>query len=183
MSQLLAHLWQCWHISAVFKQVLWVILFLLHLSKDIFPCHFRSVRHMDIIEDSYYLRRNHSSYIHVLKDDASHEEMKSLFLGDFYSKVVNVVGMTKSKSLRDSWPMWTKSPCDNVPPQLTNVWTQFSGFRKGFICFTDFYETIFKYWLLSLPVLTIFLIEAYWRISHVESSKGLHNIGLHLVTY
>ena len=70
--------------------------------------------------------------------------MKSLFLSDFYSKVVNAVSMTKSKSLGDSWLMWTKSPCDNVPPQLTNVWTQFSGFRKGFICFTDFYENIFQ---------------------------------------
>ena len=79
-----------------------------------------------------------------MKDDTGLEGVKFLFLSDFYSKVLNAVAMTRSKTLRDSWLMWTKSPCDNVPPQLTNVWTQFSGFRKCFICFTDFYETIFQ---------------------------------------
>ena len=105
---------------------------------DIFLTNFRSVRHLDIIEDSYYLRRNHSSYIHVLKDDAGHEEVKSLFLSDFFSKVLNAVALTRSKSRSDSFLMWTKSPCDTKAPKLTNVWTKFSGFRKDLIYFIDF---------------------------------------------
>ena len=79
-----------------------------------------------------------------MKDDTGLEGVKFLFLSDFYSKVLNAVAMTRSKTLRDSWLMWTKSPCDNVAPQLTNVWTQFSGFRKGFICLIYFYETVFQ---------------------------------------
>ena len=46
-----------------------------------------------------------------------------------------------------------------------------------------FMKPYFNSWLLSLSVLTIFLIETYWRIFHVESSKVQHNIGHPLVTY
>ena len=92
--------------------------------------NFRSNRNLPIVEDSYYLRRNQSFYIHVLNDGADREEVESLFLSNFYSKVLNPVAITRGKS-KDSFLVWTKSPCDSVPPKLANVWTKSSGFRQG----------------------------------------------------
>ena len=91
----------------------------------------RSNRNLPIVEDSYYLRRNQSFYIHVLNDGADQEEVGSLFLSNFYSKVLNAVAITRSKS-KDSFLVWTKSPCDSVPPKLANIWTKSSGFRQGY---------------------------------------------------
>ena len=109
---------------------------MLLLTEAIFNfTYYRSVRHLDKIEDSHYLRRNQSFYIHVLNDDAGHEEVKSLFLSNFYRKILNAVVLTKKRSPKSSFLMWTKSPCNSVAPKLTNVWTEASGFRKDFyIC-------------------------------------------------
>lgn len=115
---------------------------LLHTGAIFNFTYYRSVIHLDKIEDSlwygidgfedsYYLRRNQSFYIHVLNDDAGHEEVKSLFLSNFYGKILNAVALTKNRSPESSFSMWTKSPCDSVAPKLTNVWTEASGFRKG----------------------------------------------------
>ena len=93
----------------------------------------RSVRHEDKGEHSYYLRRNQSFYIHVLNDWTTQEEVKSLFLSDFYSKVLNTVAVIWDNSAKDSLSMWTKSPCDSMGPKLTNVWKKSSGFRKVYI--------------------------------------------------
>ena len=82
------------------------------------------------MDDSYYLRRNQSFYIHVLNDDVDQEKVESLFLSNFYSKVLNAVALTKSKS-KDSFMVWTKSPCDSVLPKLANIWSKSSGFREG----------------------------------------------------
>lgn len=84
-----------------------------------------------MIEDSYYLRRNSSFYTHVLNDDSGQEEVKTLFMSDFYTKVLNVVTLTRNGLAKDSFVMWTKSPCDSVAPEMTNVWTKSFGFRKG----------------------------------------------------
>ena len=92
--------------------------------------NFRSVWHKDEIEDSYYLRRKDSFFIHVLNDDSSQEEVQALFLSDFYSKVLNAVALTRSNLAKDSFFMWTKSPCDAVSPKLTNVWTKSFGLRE-----------------------------------------------------
>ena len=91
--------------------------------------NFRSVWHKDEIEDSYYLRRKDSFFIHVLNNDSGREEVQALFLSDFYSKVLNAVALTRNDLAKDSYLMWTKSPCDSVPPNLTNVWTKSVGFR------------------------------------------------------
>ena len=96
-----------------------------------FHPYFRSVRHEEKIEDSNYLRRNHSFYVHLLNDVAGHEEVKSLFSGSFYSKVLNAVAMTRDNLVKDSILMWNKSPCVTASPKVTNVWKKSSGFRKG----------------------------------------------------
>lgn len=92
--------------------------------------NFRSLLHQEKIEDTYYLRRNQSIYIHLLNDDTSLEEVKLLFSSEFYSKVLHAVALTKNMKTQDSLSMWTKSPCDSVGPILTNVWTKSSGFRS-----------------------------------------------------
>ena len=58
--------------------------------------------------------------------------MDSLFLSEFYNKLMNVVVLTKNGATKDSFLMWTKSPCNSVGPKITNVWTKYSGFRKDF---------------------------------------------------
>ena len=100
-------------------------------ANNLFHDHSRSVRHQDQIEDSYYLRRNQSFYLHILNSYEGQKEVQSLFLSEFYKKVLNAVAMTRSSN--DSFLMWLKSPCDSVAPKLTNVWTTLSGLRKGFI--------------------------------------------------
>ena len=113
---------------------------LLHTGEIFNFTYYRSVIHLDKIEDSlwygidgfedsHYLRRNQSFYIHVLNDDAGHEEVKSLFLSNFYKKILNAVVLTKKRSPKSSFLMWTKSPCNSVAPKLTNVWTEAFGFR------------------------------------------------------
>ena len=87
---------------------------------------------MDAIEDSYYLRRKNSFYVHMLKDGTSQEEVKFLFSSDFHAKVLNVVALTRSDSSKDSFLIWTKPPCESLAPKLTNIWTKSSGFREGF---------------------------------------------------
>ena len=94
---------------------------------------------MDAIEDSYYLRRKNSFYVHLLKDGTRQEEVKFLFSSDFHAKVLNVVALTRSDSSKDSFLIWTKPPCESLAPKLTNIWTKSSGFREG--CFTFVYST------------------------------------------
>ena len=84
------------------------------------------------VEDSHYLRRNQSFYIHVLNDDAGYEKARSLFQSNFYTKVLNAVVMTRNRSPKSSYLIWTKSPCVSVAQKLTNKWTAASGFRKAF---------------------------------------------------
>ena len=129
------------HFLNRYETTIWKV----NLHHGIFYAYFRSVRreeeidpyirsysNEEEIEDSYYLRRNHSFYIHVLNDAAGQEEVKSLFFSDFYSKVLNAVAITRDRGAKESLSMWTKSPCATVSPKLTNVWTKSSGFRKGF---------------------------------------------------
>ena len=66
-----------------------------------------------------------------MNDVAGQEEVKSLFSGSFYSKVLNAVAMTRDNLVKDSILMWKKSPCATVSPKVTNVWKESSGFRKG----------------------------------------------------
>ena len=123
----------CWFLRV------WTLLYSFWTGGNIHPHYWhnfsssnlRSNRNLPIVEDSYYLRRNQSFYIHVLNDGADQKEVKSLFLSNFYSKVLNAVAITRSKS-KDSFLVWTKSPCDSVPPKLANIWTKSSGFRQGY---------------------------------------------------
>ena len=90
----------------------------------------RSLLNQEKIEDSYYLRRNNLFYIHVLNDVATPSEVRSLFSSDFYNKILNAVALTTKDLAKDSFSMWTKSPCHSMAPKLTNVWTKSFGFRK-----------------------------------------------------
>ena len=114
------------HFNAYFRSV---------RHEEEIDAYLRSIRHEEKIEDSYYLRRNRSFYIHVLNDAAGQDEVKSLFFSDFYSKVLNAVAITRDKLASDSILMWTKSPCATGSPKLTNVWTKSSGFRKEFVIY------------------------------------------------
>ena len=99
------------------------------------------------MEDSYYLRRNNSFYIHVLNDAAGQEEVKSLFSSNFYSKVLNAVAMTRDNLVKDSILMWKKSPCATTSPKVINVWKKSSGFRKGLIISLWLKRFFFSYYL------------------------------------
>ena len=90
----------------------------------------RSVLHQESIEDSYYLRRHNSFYIHVLNAVATQSEVTLLFSIDFYNKVLNAVALTTNDIAKDSFSVWTKSPCLSTAAKLTNVWTKSSGFRE-----------------------------------------------------
>ena len=90
----------------------------------------RTVRIQEGVEDSYYLRRNQSFYIHVVNDVAARNEVRSLFSSDFYNKVSNAVALTTINSAKESFSIWTKSPCHSMATKLTNVWTKSSGFRN-----------------------------------------------------
>ena len=66
-----------------------------------------------------------------MNDLTTQEEVKSLFLSDFYSKVLNTVAVIWDSSAKDSLSLWTKSPCESVGPKLTNVWKKSSGFSHA----------------------------------------------------
>ena len=124
--------WECGHFSTVSEQVeIFILIHPLSNWHNFSSSNLRSNRNLPIVEDSYYLRRNQSFYIHVLNDGADQEEVGSLFLSNFYSKVLNAVAITRSKS-KDSFLVWTKSPCDSVPPKLASFWTKSSGFRQEY---------------------------------------------------
>ena len=90
---------------------------------------FRSIKHEDAIEDTYFLRRRDSYYIYVFNEGTNQEDIKALFSSDFNEKVLNAVALTKQKASNDSFLLWTKSPCDSLPPKLTNIWKTSTGFR------------------------------------------------------
>ena len=81
-------------------------------------------------EHSYLLRRKDAFYYHVLEEKAGVDQVKSLFLSDFHAKVLDVVAFTPIDLSKDSYLMWTKLPCDSLPPKLANIWTRNLGFRK-----------------------------------------------------
>ena len=91
--------------------------------------NFRSFRHEETNQDINYFRRNNSIYIHALNSHVGPDVVDSLFLSDFYNKLMNVVVLTKNGATKDSFLMWTKSPCNFVGPKVTKVWTTYSGFR------------------------------------------------------
>ena len=90
---------------------------------------FRSIKREDAMEDTYFLRRRNSYYVYVFNEGTNQEDIKALFSSDFNEKVLNAVALTKQKASNDSFLLWTKSPCDSLPPKLTNIWKTSTGFR------------------------------------------------------
>ena len=93
--------------------------------------NFRSFRHEETNQDTNYFRRNDSLYIHVLNSHEGPDVVNSLFSSDFYNKLMTVMVFTRKGAAKDSFLMWTKSPCNSVGPKVTNTWTKYSGFRQS----------------------------------------------------
>ena len=108
-------------------------IFYITQASSSFQINFRSVRHLDSMEDSYYLRRKEAFYAHIFRESTGQAEVQSLFSSDFHSKILNAAAFTRSDSSNEYYLAWTKSPCDSLPPKLTNIWLKDSGFRAVLI--------------------------------------------------
>ena len=67
-----------------------------------------------------------------------------LFSSNFHSKVLNAVALTNNH-LDGTFSVWTKSPCPSVAVKLTNVVTQSTGFRQGYIALKLIFEMATTY--------------------------------------
>ena len=105
--------------------------------------------------------------------------MRLLFLSDFLSKVLNAVAVTNNPLNNGTFNVWTKSPCQLVPPKLTNVWTKCKGFRNESSRFLFPFLLVFVI-LPCISGMTTYLTQQLHGICHAGWLKLQHTIGHHL---
>ena len=75
------------------------------------------------------MSRKGKFFAHVLSELVGQDDARVLFGNPFYKKVSNAVVAVKDQLNEGNFNMWTKSPCQSVPPKLTNVWSMSNGLR------------------------------------------------------
>ena len=68
-------------------------------------------------------------FTHLMSGQLDQGEVRMLFRNSFYEKVLNAVVVVKDHMAEGTYKVWAKSPCQYVPPKLTNVWTMSTGMR------------------------------------------------------